>query len=120
MPVETSPPSPGGNLVPGRAVPRAVWKGDSLFFFEGRAGEVVTLRVTSRAPGLDPHVVLLDPEAQKEASDDDSGGHGNSLLKDHTLMKSGRYAVKVGLAWRERGEIEVLLIKQAKATKPGR
>jgi hypothetical protein len=98
------------SLVPGQAVVRTVWE-DIFFSFEGRAGEVVTVSVKSKAPGLDPHVALLDPEARKEASDDDSGGRGNSLIKDHTLMKSGRYTVSVGTAESSKGNVEVLLNK---------
>ena len=97
------------SLVPGQAVIRAVWKGDILFVFEGNAGEVITISVTSKTPGIDPHVALLDPEKEVEAFDDDSGGHGDSLLKNHALKKSGRYTVRVGAAQGDKGKVEVLL-----------
>jgi hypothetical protein len=99
------------NLTYGRAVTRAVWKDEILFFFEGKAGEAITLSVTSKSPGIDPHVAILDPDGKKEASDDDSGGQGNSLIKNHVLKKSGRYTVKVGTAERREGRVEVLLEK---------
>jgi hypothetical protein len=105
------PPNLPERLTPGRAVTRTVWKNNLLFFLDGRAGEVITLSVTSKSPGMDPHVSLLDPDKHEEASDDDSGGQGNSLIKNHVLKKSGRYTVSVGTAEREEGRVEVLLEK---------
>jgi hypothetical protein len=110
------PPDLPERLTPDRAVTRAIWKNDLLFFFEGKAGEVITVRVTSKTRGLDPHVALLDPEAKKEATDDDSGGQGNSLIKNHALKRSGRYTVSVGTAQSDKGNVEVLL-KKAKAAR---
>ena len=98
------------NLEPGQALTHKIWA-DVRFVFEGKAGEVVTLKVTGKAPGVDPHVTLLDPESKREAFDDDSGGHGNSLIKDHTLKQSGRYTAVVGVAGSDEGEVEVLLEK---------
>ncbi len=72
---------------------------------------MVTLRVTGKTPGLDPHVALFDPDYDKEAFDDDSGGHGNSLLKNHTLKRNGRYTVVVGVAENDEGKVEILLKK---------
>jgi len=97
-------------LVPGQAVTRPVWQ-EILFSYEGKAGEVITISVTSKTPGLDPHLALLDPEKKEEAFDDDSGGHGDSLLKNHALQKSGRYTVSVGAAQGDDGKVEVLLKK---------
>ena len=106
-----SDPNPRPNLpeflVPGQAVTRPVWK-EILFSYEGQAGEVITISVTSKTPGLDPRLALLDPEKKEEASDDDSGGHGDSLLKNHALQKSGRYTVSVQ---GDEGKVEVLLTK---------
>jgi hypothetical protein len=99
------------SLVPGQAVIRAIWKEGILFIFEGKAGEVVTVTVTSKTPGLDPHITLVDPEKHPEASDDDGGGHGNSLIKNHMLKKSGRYTVRVGATGSDEGKVEVLLSK---------
>jgi hypothetical protein len=103
--------SPPELLVPGKAVTRTLWKDGILLFFEGRVGEVVTIHVTSKTPGLDPHVALLDSELKEEASDDDSGGQGNSLIKDHALKKSALYAVHVGAPQADGGTVEVLLTK---------
>jgi hypothetical protein len=117
-------PNPPANLpetlVPGKVVLRTVWEEDVFFSFEGKAGEVITISVTSKTPGLDPHMALLDSEKTEEASDDDSGGHGDSLLKNHVLKKSGRYTVSVGAAQGEKGRVEVLLKKmKARARRRG-
>jgi hypothetical protein len=109
----TAPP-PLTRLEPGRAVTERMW-GESSFVFEGHAGEVISLRVNSMSPGLDPNVSLVDPKGKIEASDDDSGGHGNSLIKDHALKKTGQYTVIVRSSDRARGKVEVLL-----EVKPGR
>lgn len=106
----SAPPRPPEELNPGHAITRKIWR-DSRFTFEGKTGEVVTLKVTGKTPGVDPRVTLLDPEHIKEAFDDDSGGNGNSLIKDHALKRSGRYTVVVGLAGSDAGEVEILLAK---------
>jgi len=83
------------------------------------AGEVISLRVNSMSPGFDPDVSLIDPEGQVEASDDDSGGHGNSLIKDHALKKTGQYTVIVGSAGQSQGNtVEILLVKGASTGRP--
>jgi len=68
---------------------------------------VITLRATGKSLGLDPHVTLIDPNKKREASDDDSGGHGNSLIKNHALKRSGQYTVAVGLAESKEGDVEI-------------
>jgi hypothetical protein len=95
-------------LKPGRPITMQV-RGEDLFVFEGQAGEVISLRVNSMSPGLDPNVSLVDPKGHVETSDDDSGGHGNSLIKDHALKKTGQYTAIVRSSDRARGTIEVLL-----------
>jgi len=103
------------HLKPGQAITRKIWK-DTRFVFEGRAGEVVTLKVTGKTPGIDPHITLLNPLLVKEAFDDDSGGHGNSLIKNHALKRNGRYTVVVGIADSHGGDVEILF---EKAEPPG-
>ena len=104
-------PTPPENLVPGQAVIRAVWKKDLHFLFAGEAGEVITLRVTRKTPGLDPHVSLIDPEEGEEAADDDSGEQGNSLIQDHILKQTGEYTIIVGSDGKVQGNVEILLEK---------
>jgi hypothetical protein len=108
------PPEPRTRLEPGRPLTMPVW-GEDLFVFEGHAGELISLWVNSMSPGLDPNVSLVDPEGQVETSDDDSGGHGNSLIKDHALKKTGQYTVIVRSSDRAQGKVEVLL-----EVRPGR
>jgi len=98
------------DLEPAQAITRRIWK-DARFVFEGKTGDVVSLKVTGKTPGIDPHVTLLDPAHGKEAFDDDSGGHGNSLIKNHPLKRTGPYTVVVGLAGSDEGEVEILFEK---------
>jgi len=106
---------PPKKLLPGQPITQWIWK-EMHLLFDGKVGEVVTLKVTGKTPGIDPHVALLDPDDDKEAFDDDSGGHGNSLISNHTLKQSGRYTVIVELAGSDGGYVEILL---KKAKPPG-
>jgi len=114
-PPQLPPPSLPERLSFDRAVTCAVWKTDVLFIFAGKAGEAITISVKSKTPGLDPHVVLFDSEKNKEASDDDGGGHGDSLIKNHVLKRSGLYTLSVGTAGGNQGKVEVLLKKAGQA-----
>jgi hypothetical protein len=105
------PPSLGVRLVPGREVSQKVWGKRLDFTYEGKAGEVITLRVISKTQGLDPWVQLFDPEGREEASDDDGGGKGNPLIASHALRRSGQYTVGVGSAGGRSGELSVLLVR---------
>jgi hypothetical protein len=105
--------SPPETIEFGKPVLRHVWPKGLSVTFEGKAGEVITLEVTSKTAtgGFDPFIRLLDPTGKKEASDDDSGGRGNCLIKDHALKKDGHYHVFIGGEDNKEGEVEVLLTK---------
>jgi len=105
--------SPPETIEFGKPVLRHVWPKGLSVIFEGKAGDVITLTVTSKIAtgGFDPYVRLLDPEEKEEASDDDSGGHGDCIIKDHALKKSGQYHVFIGGEDNKEGEVEILLTK---------
>jgi hypothetical protein len=90
-------------------MPLRTWKQCSGFEFNGQAGEVITIKVTSKTPGLDPNVRLFDPKGAMEASDDDSGGNGNALIKEHLLLLSGTYQAVIGTERDQDGDVSVLL-----------
>lgn len=53
-----------------------------LWFFQGTAGQTITATLTSN--DFDPFLILLDPDANSVAEDDDSGpGNGSRIV--HTL-----------------------------------
>jgi len=121
-PPKGPPPSPAERVKPSREITRLMWGKDSSFVFAGHAGDVITLRVNSKNPGLDPHVCLVDPKHGIEAFDDDSGGHGNSLIGNHALKRNGLYTIIVGLDNKAQGEVEILLTREASradASRPG-
>jgi len=100
----------GERLEPGREISRRIWGERCDFRFQGKAGEVITLKIISKTPGLDPWVQLFDPEGREEASDDDSGGKGNPLIPGHVLKRSGQYTVGIGSADHRSGELSILLV----------
>jgi CHAT domain-containing protein/Flp pilus assembly protein TadD len=90
--------------------------------FEGRAGEQITIELTSSE--FDSYLILLDPESKKIAEDDD-GGSGNNARIIVTLPTSGTYrfianAHKAGetgnytLSWREATSDELALAEAEK------
>ncbi len=59
--------------------------------FEGAAGDLVTLSMSSTDG--DPFVVLLDPESEIVAWDDDSGGGFDALISNVELDANGTYSI---------------------------
>jgi hypothetical protein len=110
---ETTESFPSANLVgrlePGVETSVRMWGSPADYVYEGTAGEVVSLSVTSRTPGLDPNVQLLDPAGNPEAFDDDGGGQGNALIQGHTLGSSGIYRVRLRTDEDRTGELAILL-----------
>ena len=63
------------------------------YTFDGRAGDVVTIRMNRLSGSLDPYLDLYTSQGSRAVSDDDSGGNGNSLIADYTLPSTGRYRI---------------------------
>ena len=67
--------------------------------FEGTAGQSVTISAREVTPlETDPMIVLLDPDGNPIAGDDDSGGNLDSLLEDFELPADGTYTLMVSHA----------------------
>ncbi|MBE2267190.1 MAG: pre-peptidase C-terminal domain-containing protein, partial [Anaerolinea sp.] len=64
-----------------------------VYTFEGRAGEWVTLTMSSTDPAVDPVVMLVNPDGLPLALDDDSGENGAALLRGVRLVTTGRQIV---------------------------
>jgi tetratricopeptide (TPR) repeat protein len=79
--------------------------------FEGRAGQTISVSAVAR-PGrsTDPLLVILDPDQNPLAADDDSGGFFNAVIRDFVLPKDGVYLVVLGHAGGgSDGPVRVLL-----------
>ncbi len=63
------------------------------YTFAGAAGDVVTVSVTS--DNYDPYVVLLAPDGEELAADDDSGGGLNARIAGYSLAADGDYTLVV-------------------------
>ncbi len=61
-----------------------------LYAFEGQAGQQVVIEMTSSE--VDAYLILLGPDGQDLAQDDDSGGRTNARLAT-TLPENGTYTV---------------------------
>lgn len=62
----------------------------NLYAFEGQAGQRVVIEMTSSE--VDAYLILLDPNGQDLAQDDDSGGRTDARLTT-TLPENGTYTV---------------------------
>ncbi len=99
----------GGQIEPCIPVSVRLWGEPAHYSYEGTAGQIIDLSVTSQTPGLDPNVRLFDPSEKEEAFDDDSGGKGDALLQKRLLGSSGTYTVTIGTDEDRLGEVSVLL-----------
>ncbi len=98
----------GGQVLrPGQPISDELRRGVCRYPFDGEAGDFVTLRMDALAGGIDPVVVLFDPENQEEAYDDDGGGDGNSLIEGHRLLRTGRYEVRAESYGAPEGEFSL-------------
>jgi tetratricopeptide (TPR) repeat protein len=69
------------------------------FTFEGQAGQRVTLLASDIAlVGVDPLIVLLDPDGTPLAGDDDLGGDLDAEIADFELSDDGLYTLVVSHA----------------------
>lgn len=67
--------------------------------FEGTAGQAVSLSAREAVPEqVDPLIVLLDPNGNPIAGDDDFGGNLDSLIDDFALPVTGTYTLLVSHA----------------------
>lgn len=62
------------------------------YYFEGSAGQAITLRMDKRESNLDSYVELYNPDGSLLGQDDDSGGSYNSRLAI-TLRQNGRHKI---------------------------
>jgi|GEM_PF-1377436 len=68
----------------------------SLWVFEGEAGDIVTIAMDAADAEFDPYITLKSGDGRKLISDDDSGGGLNALIQDFPLPESGDYFVQTG------------------------
>ena len=79
--------------------------------FQGEAGQWVTIAARDYlAEGVDPLLVLLNPEGAPLLGNDDGGGELDSLISDYVLPVTGQYTAMVSHANAGyQGEIRVSL-----------
>jgi hypothetical protein len=64
------------------------------YTFNGQTGDVIEIRMTRGAGSeLDPLLILLGPNGQEVARDDDGGGSRNAYIRSLTLPASGVYTI---------------------------
>lgn len=85
----------GGTIAVGSPVRGDISRSGTIcsYYFDGRAGEVVTIRMNRLSSSLDPYLDLYTPQGSRAVSDDDGGGNGNSLIANYTLPSTGRYRI---------------------------
>jgi hypothetical protein len=65
----------------------------TYYRFEGRAGDVIRVRMERIGGALDPLLAITDADARELVSDDDGGGGQNALIDGYTLPADGAYTV---------------------------
>lgn len=65
-----------------------------FYTFSGTQGDVVTFTMRAEVGNLDPYLILIDPDGQQIARNDDGSGLGfNSALDKVILPKTGDYTI---------------------------
>jgi len=66
-----------------------------LYYFDGEAGDIVTISMETTAGRLDTALFLMDPNTLQIAENDDAvvGESTNSLINEFTLPETGRYII---------------------------
>jgi hypothetical protein len=93
--IVATPPT-GDSLTYGQTVQGSVPEGANTqanYTFSGQAGDVVEIRMTRTNGQLDPLLILLGPNGQEVARDDDGGGSRNAYIRTLTLPASGVYTI---------------------------
>jgi hypothetical protein len=98
-----------GDLAYGEVRPESLQRQEAhAWFFQGREGDHILVRVTPRGPGLDPDVWLLDAELARVAAVD-AFAAGEPETIELTLSADGQYVVLVRDFRGEPGEYEIAL-----------
>jgi tetratricopeptide (TPR) repeat protein len=79
--------------------------------FDGHAGQTINVSASARPEqNTDPLLVIVDPNRNPVAADDDSGGQYNAAIRNFTLKDDGVYLIVLGHAGGgTNGPVRVLL-----------
>ena len=68
---------------------------DDWFIFNGRAGDVITVRMAADGSALDPYVILVDSGGYElQRKDDVAPGNPTAAIQDFALPADGSYLVR--------------------------
>ena len=90
------PPPTGSALSYGQTIQGALAEGANqqmTYTFNGQSGDVIEIRMNRTSGQLDPLLILMDPNGQEVARDDDGGGSRNAYIRSLTLPASGTYTI---------------------------
>lgn len=99
-------------LNPGQSVVADMNAGTVFEFpFDASVGQTLRLSASTRAGSTtDPLIVLLDPQGNPVAADDDSGGGMNARIDNYAVLETGTYTLLMGHAGGSPdGPVRVLL-----------
>ena len=86
----------GGNITPKEWINGYVNVGQQCrYTFYGYNGDVVSIAMVKETGTIDPWLDLTDPDGYIVASDDDSYGNHDSLIR-YRLLRTGRYTIVAG------------------------
>jgi WD40 repeat protein/tetratricopeptide (TPR) repeat protein len=67
-----------------------------IWAFEGQAGQIVSVAMNEDHSGLDTLLTFSGPDGSTLCTDDNSGGDGNSLIRNSILPQDGPYTILPG------------------------
>lgn len=98
-----------GDLVYGNVEQEALMEDEvHAWFFEGQAGDEVTILTTPLADNLDLDIWLLDPQLRRAAQKDETLS-GEAELIEITLPEAGPYTILVREFFGEPGDYEIAI-----------
>jgi uncharacterized protein YdeI (BOF family) len=109
----TATPSTGGgnSITYGQTVQGSLTASMSevRYTFTAQPGDVVDIHMNRSGSSLDPLLILLGPNGQEIARDDDGGGSRNAFIRNLTLSAGGTYTIVASSFGNSQGDFSVSL-----------
>lgn len=89
-----------------------------FFFYNGQAGDRLTVAVDRTSGSMDPYVELFDPDGTRVAVNNNGGDGLNAFINGYTLQQTGRYLIRVRSANNLAGSYQIRLSQEVVTLNP--